>query len=251
MNKVIIIRVCEIFLKGKNRFYFINLLEDHIKKSLEGIKYDFEKMQMRYLIENFDEADYDEIIERLKKVSGIHTISPALATESSRENIAECVKLLCKGKKGTFKIETNRADKTFPYHSVELSALIGGDVLSVYGKDLEGDVKKPQLLINVDVRENGKSLIFTDYIKGIGGMPTGSSGKGFLMLSGGIDSPVAGYMMCKRGMKLSSVHFHSYPYTGEAAKEKVITLGKAISAYCAGMDLYVVKFTHIQEQIRE
>lgn len=141
MNKVIIIRVCEIFLKGKNRFYFINLLEDHIKNSLEGIKYDFEKMQMRYLIENFDEADYDEIIERLKKVSGIHTISPALATESSRENIAECVKLLCKGKKGTFKIETNRADKTFPYHSVELSALIGGDVLSVYGKDLKVDVK--------------------------------------------------------------------------------------------------------------
>ena len=251
MKKVIIIRVCEIFLKGKNRFYFINLLEEHIKKALTGIDYEFEKMQMRYLIEDFDENDYDEIIDRLKKVCGIHTISPALCVESSRENIAECAKELCKDKTGTFKIETNRADKTFQYHSVELSALIGGDVLSVYGKNLKVDVKNPQFLINVDVRENGKSLIFTDYIKGIGGMPTGSSGKGFLMLSGGIDSPVAGYMMCKRGMKLSAVHFHSYPYTGEAAKEKVITLGKMVSAYCAGMDLYVVKFTHIQEAIHE
>ena len=235
MKKVIIIRVCEIFLKGKNRFYFINLLEEHIKKALTGIDYEFEKMQMRYLIENFDENDYDEIIDRLKKVCGIHTISPALCVESSRENIAECAKELCKDKTGTFKIETNRADKTFPYHSVELSALIGGDVLSVYGKNLKVDVKKPRFLINVDIRENGKSLIFTDYIKGIGGMPTGSSGKGFLMLSGGIDSPVAGYMMCKRGMKLSAVHFHSYPYTGEAAKEKVIILGKMISAYCAAI----------------
>ena len=117
MKKVIIIRVCEIFLKGKNRFYFINLLEEHIKRALTGIDYEFEKMQMRYLIEDFDENDYDEIIDRLKKVCGIHTISPALCVESSRENIAECAKELCKDKTGTFKIETNRADKTFQYHS--------------------------------------------------------------------------------------------------------------------------------------
>lgn len=251
MKRVIIIRVCEIFLKGKNRSYFVSLLEEHIKKALDGMDYVLEKMQMRYLIEDFDENDYDEIIDRLKKVSGIHTLSPAYAVDSSRENIAECAIALCKGRNGTFKIETNRADKTFPLHSVELSALVGGDVLSVYGGKLSVDVKKPEVTVNVDMRENGKSLVFTDYIKAIGGMPTGSSGKGFLMLSGGIDSPVAGYMMCKRGMKLASVHFHSYPYTGEAAKEKVITLGKKVAAYCAGMDLYVVKFTHIQESIHE
>lgn len=251
MKKVIIIRVCEIFLKGKNRSYFTSLLEEHIKKALMGINYGFEKMQMRYLVEDFDEINYDEIIERLKKVCGIHTLSPAYAVASSRENIAECAIELCKDKSGTFKIETNRADKTFPLHSVELSALVGGDVLTRFGGKLSVDVKKPDFTVNVDIRENGKSLIFTDYIKGIGGMPTGSSGKGFLMLSGGIDSPVAGYMMCKRGMKLAAVHFHSYPYTGEAAKEKVIALGKKISAYCAGMDLYVVKFTHIQESIHE
>ncbi len=251
MKKVILIRVCEIFLKGKNRSYFINLLEEHIKKALEGINYSFERMQMRYLVEDFDESDYDEIVERLQKVSGIHTMSPALAVDSVYEEIRDCALELCKNKSGTFKIETNRADKTFKYHSVELSAMIGGDVLSVYGKNLSVDVKKPQFLVNIDVRESGKTLVFTDYIKGIGGMPTGSSGHGFLMLSGGIDSPVAGYMMAKRGMKLSSVHFHSYPYTGEAAKEKVITLGKKIAAYTAGMRLYVVKFTHIQEAIHE
>ena len=129
--------------------------------------------------------------------------------------------------------------------------MLGGDVLSVYGKNLTVDVKKPQHIVKIDMRENGKSLIYTEVIKCVGGMPIGSSGHGFLMLSGGIDSPVAGYMMCKRGMKLSSVHFHSYPYTGEAAKEKVITLGKMVGEYSAGMTLYVVKFTKIQEAIHE
>ena len=120
-----------------------------------------------------------------------------------------------------------------------------------YGKDLYVDVKKPKNILKIDIRENGQSLIYKDVIKGVGGMPVGSSGKGFLMLSGGIDSPVAGYMMAKRGMKLAAVHFHSYPYTGEAAKEKVITLGKMISEYSAGMTLYVVKFTEIQEEIHK
>ena len=134
---------------------------------------------------------------------------------------------------------------------MELSAEIGGRILEKYGKDLYVDVKKPKNILKIDIRENGQSLIYKDVIKGVGGMPVGSSGKGFLMLSGGIDSPVAGYMMAKRGMKLAAVHFHSYPYTGEAAKEKVITLGKMISEYSAGMTLYVVKFTEIQEEIHK
>ncbi len=134
---------------------------------------------------------------------------------------------------------------------MELSAEIGGRILEKYGKDLYVDVKKPKNILKIDIRENGQSLVYKDVIKGVGGMPVGSSGKGFLMLSGGIDSPVAGYMMAKRGMKLAAVHFHSYPYTGEAAKEKVITLGKMISEYSAGMTLYVVKFTEIQEEIHK
>lgn len=251
MNKVIIVRVCEIFLKGKNRFYFVNLLEETIKKALDGIKYDLVKLQMRYLVENFDEDKYDLIMSKLLKVCGIHTMSVAYCVESDVDKIAEAAIAECKDMKGSFKVETNRADKTFPLHSVELSAEIGGRILERYGKDLYVDVKKPKNILKIDIRENGQSLIYKDVIKGVGGMPVGSSGKGFLMLSGGIDSPVAGYMMAKRGMKLAAVHFHSYPYTGEAAKEKVITLGKMISEYSAGMTLYVVKFTEIQEEIHK
>ena len=251
MNKVIIVRVCEIFLKGKNRFYFVNLLEENIKKALDGIKYDLVKLQMRYLVENFDEDKYDLIMSKLLKVCGIHTMSVAYCVESDVDKIAEAAIAECEDMKGSFKVETNRADKMFPLHSVELSAEIGGRILEKYGKDLYVDVKKPKNIFKIDIRENGQSLIYKDVIKGVGGMPVGSSGKGFLMLSGGIDSPVAGYMMAKRGMKLAAVHFHSYPYTGEAAKEKVITLGKMISEYSAGMTLYVVKFTEIQEEIHK
>ena len=251
MKKVIIVRVCEIFLKGKNRFYFVNLLEANIKKALSGIKFDIVKLQMRYLIENFDEADYDLIVSKLLKVSGIHTLSHALCVNTDVDEIAAAGIALCDGKGGTFKVETNRADKTFKMHSVELSAEVGGRILEAYPGNFKVDVKKPSFMVHIDIRENGETLIYTDVTKGVGGMPVGSSGKGFLMLSGGIDSPVAGYMMCKRGMKLSAVHFHSYPYTGEAAKEKVITLGKKLSEYSSGMTLYVVKFTHIQEEIHQ
>ena len=251
MKKVIIVRVCEIFLKGKNRFYFVNLLETNIKKALSGIKIDIVKLQMRYLIENFDEADYDLIVSKLLKVSGIHTLSHALCVNTDVDEIAAAGIALCDGKSGTFKVETNRADKTFKMHSVELSAEVGGRILEAYPAKFKVDVKKPSFMVHIDIRENGETLVYTDVTKGVGGMPVGSSGKGFLMLSGGIDSPVAGYMMCKRGMKLSAVHFHSYPYTGEAAKEKVITLGKKLSEYSSGMTLYVVKFTHIQEEIHQ
>ena len=243
--------MCEIFLKGKNRFYFVNLLETNIKKALSGIKFDIVKLQMRYLIENFDEADYDLIVSKLLKVSGIHTLSHALCVNTDVDEIAAAGIALCGGKSGTFKVETNRADKTFKMHSVELSAEVGGRILEAYPGKFKVDVKKPSFMVHIDIRENGETLVYTDVTKGVGGMPVGSSGKGFLMLSGGIDSPVAGYMMCKRGMKLSAVHFHSYPYTGEAAKEKVITLGKKLSEYSSGMTLYVVKFTHIQEEIHQ
>ena len=251
MKKVIIVRVCEIFLKGKNRFYFVNLLESNIKKALSGIKFEIVKLQMRYLIEDFDESDYELIMSKLLKVSGIHTLSSALCVESDVEEIAKAAISVCEGQKGSFKVETNRADKTFSMHSVELSAEISGRILERFNKNLWVDVKKPSFVVHVDIRENGETLVYSGVIKGVGGMPVGSSGKGFLMLSGGIDSPVAGYMMCKRGMKLSAVHFHSYPYTGEAAKEKVITLGKKLSEYSSGMTLYVVKFTHIQEEIHK
>ena len=206
MKRVIIIRVCEIFLKGKNRFYFLNLLEEHVKKALTGINFKLEKLQMRYLVEDFDESDFQAIIDKLKKVSGVHTISPAYSVDSDYEKIKEVVVPLCEDFRGSFKVETNRADKTFPIPSVELSRMLGGEILSLYGKNIYVDVKKPANIVKIDMRENGKSLIYTQTIKCVGGMPIGSSGHGFLMLSGGIDSPVAGYMMCSGNVVKLFVH---------------------------------------------
>lgn len=251
MKKIIIIRVCEIFLKGNNRPYFLNLLESHIEKSLSGIKHKLVKLQMRYLIEDYDESGESEILSKILKISGIHTVSPAYLVKSEVEEISKCAVFISENLSGTFKIETNRADKTFPLHSVELSSLVGGDVLEASKGNLSVNVKTPDNVIFVDIRENGETLVYTETIKGVGGMPIGTSGKGFIMLSGGIDSPVAAYMMSKRGMKLSAVHFHSYPYTGEAARQKVVDLAKIISDYNSGIKLYVVKFTEIQEAIHE
>ena len=251
MNKIIIIRYSEIHLKGKNRGYFERLLGENINRSLNGLNYKYVKIPARYLIENFSDDDYDEIVERLLKISGIHSISPAFLVKNDAEKIYSTALSLCEGKQGTFKVETNRADKTFPVHSVDMSREMGGRILDKYGDLLKVNIKHPDFVVNIDIRESGDTLIYTDVIKGIGGLPSGSAGKGLLLLSGGIDSPVAGYMMAKRGMKLKALHFHSYPYTSEAAKQKVIDLGKIVSGYCGGLDLYVVSVTKIQEEIHK
>ena len=249
MEKVIVVRYGEIFLKGKNRRFFENLLKENIQKSLSKIPHKTSYLQTRYFISDYGDNE-DIICEKLSKIFGIHSYSPAIMVNTDYETIKK-VSLECvKDFQGTFKIETNRADKTFPYQSIEISRQIGGAVLSINPK-LKVDVKKPQNIVNIDIRESGKTLIYTREIKGLGGLPTGCAGKGLLLLSGGIDSPVAGFMMAKRGMKLDSLHFHSYPYTGIAAKEKVIKLAEKISEYTPGMTLYVVSFTEIQEEIHE
>lgn len=250
MNKVIIIRWCEIHLKGKNRNHFEKLLEDNIKHSIKEIPCKFTKIQGRYLLENFDENFEDVLINKLKKISGIHTISVATSILTNFEDIARVSVEICKYKRGTFKVETRRADKKFELHSIECSREIGARILSS-NPNLTVDVHNPNFTLNVDIRESGRTLIFTDFIKGMGGMPTGSAGKGLLMISGGIDSPVAGYMIAKRGMRIEAVHFHSYPYTSELAKEKVITLAKMVGEYSNGITLHIVKFTEIQEAIHE
>ena len=251
MKNAIIIRYCEIHLKGKNRGFFEKLLKENIKRSLKGIDFTFTTMHSRYLIEDFDDADYEIITEKLKKIAGIHTYSKALVVESSFENILEAAKLLCEDKVGTFKVATNRADKTFTPSSMETSMLLGGKLLELYAKNIKVDVKNPDFTVYVDIREDGKTFVYTDVIHCLSGMPVGSAGKGLLLISGGIDSPVAGYMMTKRGMKLNCLHFHSFPYTGEAAKEKVIELTKKVGEYNGGINLFVVSFTHIQEAIHK
>lgn len=221
-----------------------------MQKALTDIPHSMRILNARYLIENFNEDDYAEIEKKLLKVPGIHSFSPAYVVKSDLDEITECVKYLCDGKVGEFKVETNRADKTFPMTSVQVSCELGGRLLD-FNPNLTVNVVNPQFVVSVDMRESGETLIYTDVVKGIGGLPTGSSGKGVLMLSGGIDSPVAGFMLARRGMRLDAVHFHSYPYTSEAAKEKVETLCKMVSEYAGSMNLYVVKFTHIQEEIHE
>jgi thiamine biosynthesis protein ThiI len=251
MKKAIIIRYCEIHLKGKNRSYFEKLLRENIKKSLNCINYNFKILHSRYLIEDFDENDYYVIIDKLQKVAGIHTISSALIVNNDLEEIFSACKILCENKFGTFKVDTNRADKTFTPSSVETSRILGGRLLELYGSNIKVDVKTPDFTVFVDIREDGKTLVYTDVIKCMSGMPVGSAGKGLLLISGGIDSPVAGYMMCKRGMKLNCIHYHSFPYTGESAKEKVLELSKKVGEYNGGMNVYVVPFTKIQEEIHK
>ncbi len=249
MEKVIIIRYCEIHLKGKNRSYFEKLLADNITSALCGIDCKMTRTQSRYLVHSFADGDKDAILERLKRVSGIHTMSVGYRVPSALDDIAECAVFIMRDKEGTFKVETNRGDKKYPMTSPEISREIGGRILSS-NHALKVDVVSPETVCSVDVREDGTAYVFSGNIHGIGGMPVGGSGHGTIMISGGIDSPVAAFMMIKRGMKLSAVHFHSYPYTGPAAKQKVVDLVKILSGFAGSIDLHVVPFTAIQEAIR-
>ncbi len=250
MERIIIIRYCEIHLKGKNRNFFENLLEKNVRKALEDIDCTVVRAQSRYLVKNFKEEAYEAIKGKLLKVAGIHSLSLGYEVETDEKQISDCAKFIMREKKGTFKVETNRADKKYPKNSIEISRDIGGDILEANAK-LSVNVVSPDNVCYIDLREDGNTYLYVDTVKGVGGMPVGSSGRGTIMISGGIDSPVAAYMMAKRGMRLSAVHFHSFPYTGEAAKQKVIDLTKIVSEYACGIDLHVVPFTHIQEAIHE
>ena len=250
MSKVLIIRWCEIHLKGKNRGFFEKLLFENIKHAIKDINCNLTRIPGRYLIENLSDFDVETCILKLKAVSGIHSVSLATCVETSVENIKSVAVSICKDKAGTFKVETKRVDKKFEIQSTEFSRIVGAEILKC-NKNLSVDVHEPNFTLYIEIRENGKTHIFTDTIKMMGGMPVGSSGKGLVMLSGGIDSPVASYMMAKRGMKIEAVHFHSYPYTGDLAKQKVIELAKIISNYSQGLTLHIVKFTEIQEAIHE
>lgn len=249
MDKVIIVRYCEIHLKGNNRGFFERIFAENMEKALKGVKHEIRKQSGRYVIEGFIESDTEDIVRRLKKVFGVHTLSIALKVYTSLDEIFEAVKTVAP-KSGTFKIDTHRADKTFPHNSMQINAEIGGRLLD-FNCNLCVDVHNPQAVIGIDLRENGTSLVFSDLVDGVGGMPVGTAGKGMLLISGGIDSPVAGYMMAKRGMKIDCIHFHSYPYTNMQAREKVEELAGVLAEYSCGTTLNVIKVTHIQEEIHK
>lgn len=249
MKEVILVRFGEIFLKGKNYGFFEKMLFNNIKNSIRDINLKIQKSSGRIIISDYSENDSKKIIEKVSKVFG--TVNLSVATEIDT-NIEE-IKNICsniKIKTKTFKVETKRADKSFPVQSTAFSAQIGGIILSK-NANVEVDVHNPETVVNIDIRENKKTYIYYDKIPCVGGMPTGTSGKVMLLLSGGIDSPVAGYQIARRGTTLSAIHFHSYPYTSEQAKEKVITLAKKLTNYVGNMNVYVVPFTKIQEEIHK
>ncbi len=250
MKKVIIIRYGEIYLKGKNRGFFERAFETNLARALAPFKHEFFKQSGRYLIKEFYEDETDIIVEKLKKVFGLHTLSVAYETENDLPSIFEAAKVFLPAN-GTFKVESHRGDKKYPLTSVEISKKVGAMALEYAKGALSVDVHAPACRIGVDIRENGKALVFGEYIEGAKGMPVGTAGKGVLLLSGGIDSPVAGYMMAKRGMNVDCLHFHSYPYTNLQAKEKVVDLAKILSEYTCGTKLCTVSVTHIQEAIHE
>ena len=249
MEKVIILRYAEIYLKGKNRGFFERALENNLNRALEGLSCTLIKQNGRYLVRGFLEEETESYLDKLKKVFGVHSISIAYETLADMESLFAAAKLLCR-QTGTFKVESHRGDKKYPLTSVEISKQLGAKILSQFYQ-LKVDVHSPDFVVRVDIRENGKALVFADFIEGANGMPVGTAGKGLLLLSGGIDSPVAGYMMAKRGLKVDCLHFHSYPYTNMQAKEKVVELANILSQYTCGTNLYSISVTHIQEEIHE
>lgn len=244
MEKILMIKYAELTTKKGNRNYFINTLEKNINSSLSDINIKIIKDYYRmFIISN----EYEEVINRLKNVCGIYELVPTIYSEdSSINNICEMSKTLIK-ENTTFKVVTNRSDKTYPINSMEVSRQVGAYLLKNIS-NLKVDVHKPNITINIEIRKEGVYL-YTDSIKGMGGYPTGTLGKALLMLSGGIDSIVAGYLTMKRGVKLDFVYFESLPHTSLEAREKVISLAKILKKYGNTGKLYVVPFTKIQESI--
>lgn len=245
MNRVILIRFCEIHLKGKNKSYFLKLLHNNIKCAVKDFDCKIEKIQNRLIARDYDIKDEDEIIAEIKKVFGVYSLSVAVEMPTNYEQIRDYVSRM--EVNGSFKIDCNRADKTFPIKSNEMNCDMG-DVVLTNNRDAFVDVKKPNTIIRIDIRENGFTYIFDNNIYAYGGMPLGEYRDGLLMLSGGIDSPVAGFQMAKRGLRQDILHFDSYPYTSPMARDKVIKLAKEIKTYIGCRYMFIVSMTKIQEE---
>ena len=247
MNRVILIKYGELTTKGDNRKMFVNVLHKNIINKLKGLNVFIYKDLSRMYIE-FDEKDLDLILSKINKIFGIYAYTVAYKIESSRESIEKALlDILPTTNFNTFKVETKRSDKTFPIQSIDFSKMMGGLILK--NKDnIKVDVHNPEVIFNIEIRRNETFIYFKDY-EGIGGYPNGTQGKGLLMLSGGIDSPVAGYLAMKRGITLDCVYFEAIPHTSLEARNKVIELTKKLLEYTNSINLYVVPFAEIQETI--
>ena len=249
MNELILVKYApEIFLKGLNRGKFEKKLRDNIGKKLEGINAEFIHDSGRYFIKT---EEVEESVKRISKVFGILEVCLVKQVEIDLNSIKEVALEKAKETKDrTFKIITNRANKSFELNSMEVSRKVGGYVLDNYDGEINVDVKNPDLIINIEIRNNYTYIWSNkDITKGAAGLPYGMNGSTMLMLSGGIDSPVAGYLMAKRGVEVNCVYYHSHPYTSERAKDKVKDLAKILAQYTEKINLYIVPFTDIQMEI--
>ena len=254
MNDIILLKLGEIVLKGLNRKSFEQKLVSNVRRRLAHIgKFRVYCLQSTVYVEAAEDgADMDAAFEALQKVFGIVKLSRAAACEKDKDAIAKLAIDYLRDdmlRAKSFKVESKRSDKSFPMTSVELSQYVGGELNEAY-PNVEVDVHDPDLVVNIEVRDLA-AYVHAAPVSGAGGMPVGCNGVAVTLLSGGIDSPVSSYMIAKRGVRLIPLHFFSFPYTSEQAKEKVIELGNMLTEYCGRMTLEIAPFTHIQEEIRD
>ena len=253
MEQVLLIRYDEIHLKGLNRPFFERKLMEGIKHSLSGLNATVHKEQGRIFVYGIAAEDRDEAVDRLTRVFGVHSISPAVGVEKEWNTIVAAArditeKAIGSREKATFKCFCRRSDKGFFMNSEEINRELGHEMLEAF-PNLSVDIREPEIKLCVEIRE--MAFVYAEEIMGAGGMPTGTAGLATLLISGGIDSPVAGYMMARRGLELTAVHFYSYPYTSERARDKVVDLAKIVSRYSGPIKLHLVPFTEIQLAIYE
>ena len=247
MRELLLVRYGEIFLKGLNRPVFLKALVKRVKQAVQPLGGTVWLHDGRVFVS--DAEDMDECIRRVTKVFGVHSVCPAVEMDKdSFEAICEQAVRMTEGLSGTFKVVARRSDKRYPLDSPAINSEMGGCILRA-NKALTVDVKNPDHIMNVEIRD--KAYLYVKVVPAVGGMPVGTNGRATLLLSGGIDSPVAGWMIAKRGVRINAVHFHSYPYTSDRAKEKVLDLARIMARYCGRMTVHVVPFTKIQEEMRK
>ena len=247
MRELLLVRYGEIFLKGQNRPVFMRALVKRVKRAVQDLGATVYLNDSRIFVTDY--TDPDEAIRKVTKVFGVHSVCPAI--EMPKEDFdavaAQAVAMMA-DLRGTFKVSARRSDKRYPLDSPAINGQIGHRVL-VANKNLSVDVKNPDHVMNVEIRDH--AYLYVKVVPAVGGMPVGTNGRATLLLSGGIDSPVAGWMIAKRGVHINAVHFHSYPYTSDRAKEKVLDLARILSESCCGIRVHVVPFTKIQMEIHE
>lgn len=253
MFKAFLIKYAEIGVKGKNRYLFETALVDNAKRALDKVDGDFEvtKENGRIYATAKGEFDFDDAVDALQHVFGIVGICPMVQIEDNgfedlADNVIKYIEDTYEDKNFTFKVMARRARKNYPMDSMKINAELGGKILDAF-PEAKVDVHNPEVILNVEIRNHIN--IYSKILPGPGGMPVGTAGKAMLLLSGGIDSPVAGWMTAKRGVVVDAVYFHAPPYTSERAKQKVVDLAKIVSKYSGPMNLYVVNFTDIQMYI--